>query len=147
MFGFRKSLANPSNPLDSDAKSDNKPIVTPGRRTFSGPVLITLNQKSNPSMMTTTTILEEEHLPYPRTPLETNMDMAKAKQGDALLDLSYILGELKGMATDMGSELDSVDLKSMPAENLGNVIPSTLCSSNYIALRFCDPLLQAIRGV
>lgn len=32
--------------------------------------------------------------------------MEKAKQDDALSDLSDILGELKGMATDMGQELD-----------------------------------------
>ncbi|KAL2559223.1 hypothetical protein Fot_04189 [Forsythia ovata] len=36
----------------------------------------------------------------------------------------------------------SVDLKSMQAENSGNVIPPTSRSSNYIALRFCDPPLQ-----
>lgn len=30
----------------------------------------------------------------------------KAKQDDALSDLSNILGDLKGMAVDMGSELD-----------------------------------------
>ncbi|CAA2956216.1 SNAP25 homologous SNAP30, partial [Olea europaea subsp. europaea] len=115
--------------------------------------------------MMTTMILEEEHLPHPRTPLETNMvtslraredlraclfkncrvmlthmmaidvdsnlsrvwiwrlendlhwmppldptnalqKIEKAKQDDALSNLSNILGELKGMATDMGSELD-----------------------------------------
>lgn len=32
--------------------------------------------------------------------------MEKAKQDDALSDLSNILGDLKGMAVDMGSELD-----------------------------------------
>lgn len=32
--------------------------------------------------------------------------MEKAKQDDALDDLSDILGDLKGMATDMGQELD-----------------------------------------
>lgn len=36
----------------------------------------------------------------------------------------------------------SVDLKSMQAENSGNVIPPSSRSSNYIALRFCDPPLQ-----
>lgn len=30
----------------------------------------------------------------------------KAKQDDGLSDLSNILGDLKGMAIDMGSELD-----------------------------------------
>ena len=30
----------------------------------------------------------------------------KAKQDDALSDLSDILGDLKGMAVDMGTELD-----------------------------------------
>lgn len=30
----------------------------------------------------------------------------KAKQDDALSDLSNILGDLKGMAVDMGTELD-----------------------------------------
>ncbi|CAI9775211.1 unnamed protein product [Fraxinus pennsylvanica] len=34
------------------------------------------------------------------------VEVEKAKQDDALSDLSNILGELKGMATDMGSELD-----------------------------------------
>ncbi|VFQ71022.1 unnamed protein product [Cuscuta campestris] len=48
----------------------------------------------------------------PATPLcePTNalqkVEMEKAKQDDALSDLSNILGELKGMATEMGSELD-----------------------------------------
>ncbi|GMI90255.1 RETARDED ROOT GROWTH [Hibiscus trionum] len=32
----------------------------------------------------------------------------------------------------------SIDLKSMQAENLSNVIPPSSRSSNYIALRFCD---------
>lgn len=32
--------------------------------------------------------------------------MEKAKQDDALSDLSDILGDLKGMAVDMGSELN-----------------------------------------
>lgn len=32
--------------------------------------------------------------------------MEKNKQDDALSDLSDILGDLKGMATEMGSELD-----------------------------------------
>lgn len=32
--------------------------------------------------------------------------MEKAKQDDALSDLSNILGDLKGMAVDMGGELD-----------------------------------------
>ncbi|KAL2559216.1 putative SNAP25-like proteinous protein SNAP30 [Forsythia ovata] len=57
MFGFRKSPANklskqnsvdPSNPFDSDTESDNKPTITPARRTSSEPVLITLDLKSNP---------------------------------------------------------------------------------------------------
>lgn len=32
--------------------------------------------------------------------------MEKVKQDDALADLSNILGELKGMAIDMGSEIE-----------------------------------------
>lgn len=32
--------------------------------------------------------------------------MEKEKQDDALSDLSNILGDLKGMAVDMGSELE-----------------------------------------
>lgn len=32
--------------------------------------------------------------------------MEKAEQDDALSDLSNILGDLKGMAVDMGGELD-----------------------------------------
>lgn len=32
--------------------------------------------------------------------------MEKEKQDDALSDLSNILGDLKGMASEMGSELD-----------------------------------------
>ncbi|KAA8529368.1 hypothetical protein F0562_033833 [Nyssa sinensis] len=47
-----------------------------------------------------------------RTPPEpTNalqeVEVEKAKQDDALSDLSNILGELKGMAVDMGTELNS----------------------------------------
>ncbi|PQP91605.1 putative SNAP25 homologous protein SNAP30 isoform X2 [Prunus yedoensis var. nudiflora] len=34
------------------------------------------------------------------------VEYEKAKQDDALSDLSNILGDLKGMAVDMGSELD-----------------------------------------
>ncbi|CAA2998231.1 SNAP25 homologous SNAP30 [Olea europaea subsp. europaea] len=34
------------------------------------------------------------------------VEFEKAKQDDALSDLSNILGDLKGMAFDMGSELD-----------------------------------------
>lgn len=36
--------------------------------------------------------------------------MEKVKQDDALSDLSNILGELKEMAVDMGSELDKYGL-------------------------------------
>ncbi|KAK9277523.1 hypothetical protein L1049_007067 [Liquidambar formosana] len=32
----------------------------------------------------------------------------------------------------------SIDLKSMQAENSGNVVPATSRTSNYIALRYCD---------
>lgn len=31
----------------------------------------------------------------------------------------------------------SIDLKSLQAENLGNVLPATSRSSNYIALKYC----------
>lgn len=37
------------------------------------------------------------------------MQQEKAKQDDGLSDLSDILGDLKGMALDMGSELDKSD--------------------------------------
>ncbi|GAB2234230.1 hypothetical protein Droror1_Dr00003473 [Drosera rotundifolia] len=44
----------------------------------------------------------------PREPVNAmqKVEMEKAKQDDALSDLSNILGDLKGMAVDMGSELD-----------------------------------------
>ena len=32
----------------------------------------------------------------------------------------------------------SIDLKSMQAENLSNIVPPSSRSSNYIALRYCD---------
>lgn len=35
--------------------------------------------------------------------------MEKAKQDDTLSDLSDVLGQLKGMAVDMGSEMDRLD--------------------------------------
>ncbi|KAL3511065.1 hypothetical protein ACH5RR_030466 [Cinchona calisaya] len=44
--------------------------------------------------------------PEPTNALQ-KVEMEKAKQDDALLDLSNILGDLKGMAVDMGSELES----------------------------------------
>lgn len=43
--------------------------------------------------------------PEPTNALQ-KVEVEKAKQDDALSDLSDILGELKGMAVDMGSELD-----------------------------------------
>ena len=40
----------------------------------------------------------------------------------------------------------SINLKSMQAENLSNVVPATSRSSNYIALRYCDfPSENAVR--
>ncbi|KAB1208237.1 putative SNAP25 homologous protein SNAP30 [Morella rubra] len=42
--------------------------------------------------------------PEPRNALE-QVEVEKAKQDDALSDLSNILGDLKNMAVDMGSEL------------------------------------------
>ncbi|CAN1152775.1 Putative SNAP25 homologous protein SNAP30 [Linum perenne] len=41
----------------------------------------------------------------PRSAMQ-KVEMEKTKQDDALTDLSDILGDLKGMAVDMGSELD-----------------------------------------
>ncbi|KAL9389166.1 hypothetical protein Peur_017771 [Populus x canadensis] len=43
--------------------------------------------------------------PEPTNALQ-EVEVEKAKQDDALSDLSNILGDLKGMAVDMGSELD-----------------------------------------
>ncbi|CAI9096489.1 OLC1v1032651C1 [Oldenlandia corymbosa var. corymbosa] len=43
--------------------------------------------------------------PEPTNALE-QVELEKAKQDDALSDLSNILGDLKGMAVDMGSELE-----------------------------------------
>lgn len=37
------------------------------------------------------------------------MQQEKAKQDDGLSDLSDILGDLKSMAVDMGSEIDKSD--------------------------------------
>lgn len=39
--------------------------------------------------------------------------MEKAKQDDGLSDLSNILGDLKGMASEMGSQLDRCDVFSV----------------------------------
>lgn len=39
--------------------------------------------------------------------------MEKAKQDDGLSDLSNILGDLKGMASEMGSQLDRYDVFSV----------------------------------
>nr|XP_027095374.1 putative SNAP25 homologous protein SNAP30 [Coffea arabica]XP_027095375.1 putative SNAP25 homologous protein SNAP30 [Coffea arabica] len=44
--------------------------------------------------------------PEPTNALQ-NVELEKAKQDDALGDLSNILGDLKGMALEMGSELDT----------------------------------------
>ncbi|EPS61222.1 hypothetical protein M569_13575, partial [Genlisea aurea] len=41
------------------------------------------------------------------------VEVEKAKQDDALTDLSNILGELKEMAVDMGSEIDSRQMKAL----------------------------------
>lgn len=56
-----------------------------------------------------------------------------------LLDfyLIYLVSQIHGFY--------SVDLKSMQAENSKNIIPPTSRSSNYIALRFCNPPLQTVR--
>ncbi|KAG7023218.1 putative SNAP25-likeous protein SNAP30, partial [Cucurbita argyrosperma subsp. argyrosperma] len=43
--------------------------------------------------------------PEPTNSLQ-KVEVEKVKQEDALSDLSNILGELKGMAVDMGTELD-----------------------------------------
>lgn len=40
--------------------------------------------------------------------------MEKAKQDDALSDLSNLLGELKEMAIDMGSEIDRYSVLFVP---------------------------------
>lgn len=54
--------------------------------------------------------------------------MEKAEQDDALSDLSNILGDLKGMAVDMGSELDRlVALYQI----LTNAHTHTQCLSRY----------------
>ncbi|KAJ0973842.1 hypothetical protein J5N97_015807 [Dioscorea zingiberensis] len=53
-----------------------------------------LTSKSNPRQYAEPTLAMEK------------VEVEKAKQDDALSDLSNILGDLKGMAVDMGSELD-----------------------------------------
>ncbi|CAA3027871.1 Hypothetical predicted protein [Olea europaea subsp. europaea] len=59
--------------------------------------------------------------------------MAKAKQGDTLLDLSYILGELKGMATDMGSELDrACQLRIQAMLFLPHCVHLTILHSDFV---------------
>jgi synaptosomal-associated protein 25 len=47
-----------------------------------------------------------EFLSEPTSALE-KVEMEKAKQDEALSDLSDILTELKGMAVDMGSEIET----------------------------------------
>eukprot|EP00262_Sarcandra_glabra_P015339 TRINITY_DN4709_c2_g2_i1.p1 TRINITY_DN4709_c2_g2~~TRINITY_DN4709_c2_g2_i1.p1 ORF type:complete len:308 (-),score=53.15 TRINITY_DN4709_c2_g2_i1:84-1007(-) len=46
-----------------------------------------------------------EHLPAPTSTLE-RVEVEKVKQDDVLSDLSNLLGELKNMAVDMGSEIE-----------------------------------------
>ncbi|PKA65893.1 SNAP25 likeous protein SNAP33 [Apostasia shenzhenica] len=56
------------------------------------------------------------HRQYPSEPSSAveQVEVEKAKQDDALLDLSNILGELKAMAVDMGSEIDRYYLLILP---------------------------------
>ncbi|KAH7652396.1 synaptosomal-associated protein 25 [Dioscorea alata] len=57
-----------------------------------------LTSKSNPRQYAEATSAMEK------------VEIEKAKQDDALSDLSNILGDLKGMAVDMGSELDGQNI-------------------------------------
>ncbi|XP_010259208.1 PREDICTED: SNAP25 homologous protein SNAP33-like [Nelumbo nucifera] len=84
-------------------------------REITGPVVT----KDNPSKKKASHLEQKEKLgikpskgksnsepaPEPTTALE-KVEVEKAKQDDALSDLSNILGDLKGMAIDMGTELD-----------------------------------------
>ncbi|KAJ0266161.1 SNAP25 us protein SNAP29 [Hirschfeldia incana] len=87
-------------------------------RSITGPVIITKGEspKRRVNNLEAREKLGLNHLPKPhsrtREPLPETADayqkieMEKAKQDDGLADLSHLLGELKNMAVDMGTEIE-----------------------------------------
>ncbi|KAF8115623.1 hypothetical protein N665_0025s0091 [Sinapis alba] len=87
-------------------------------RSITGPVIITRGEspKRRVNNLETREKLGLNHLPKPHSrthePLPESADayqkieMEKAKQDDGLADLSDLLGELKNMAVDMGTEIE-----------------------------------------
>ncbi|KAM0829671.1 hypothetical protein ACQ4PT_066735 [Festuca glaucescens] len=72
----------------------------PKTRQIKGPVIITRGLSSNPGGN-----LNPQKYPDPTNAME-KVQVEKDKQDCALSDLSDVLGQLKGMALDMGSEID-----------------------------------------
>ncbi|XP_074568770.1 SNAP25 homologous protein SNAP32-like [Curcuma longa] len=64
-----------------------------------------LEQKQKLGLVTAPPRSEPRHLPSEQTSALEKVEHEKAKQDDVLSDLSNLLGELKSMAIDMGSEI------------------------------------------
>ncbi|KAF2311223.1 hypothetical protein GH714_021021 [Hevea brasiliensis] len=102
-----------SNPFDSDDELDNKQTLKPPRKTSSEPNLTAPNVSSNPfdddEERGNLLHLWEQITRTHNVAVEMDHDLSrveKAKQDDSLSDLSNLLGELKDMAVDMGTEIE-----------------------------------------
>ncbi|AQK71477.1 SNAP25 homologous protein SNAP33 [Zea mays] len=108
--GGKPAASSKPNPFDSDSDSEssNKPANKSGASSYQAPADAKKRYKDgfrDSGGLENQSVQELEHYAEATDAMD-KVQIEKKKQDDALDDLSGVLGQLKGMAVDMGSELD-----------------------------------------